>query len=70
MSNQTEDGWYPECCECESGNLGKVYCEDCYKDALKEQIKRFRKWAEKEGVLITEMGLEKEIKELKEANEK
>ena len=38
MSHQGEDGWYPECSECDMGNLGKVVCIDCY-NKLKEKIK-------------------------------
>lgn len=30
MSNQGEDGWYPECDKCGEGNLGNVYCSECY----------------------------------------
>jgi len=42
MSNQMEDGWYPECDDCGCGNLGKsiTLCEDCLKELLeKEDIK-------------------------------
>ncbi len=32
MSNQSEDGWFPECDNCGCGNLGKIVtlCEDCF----------------------------------------
>lgn len=41
MSNQAEDGWYPECSDCGCGNLGRVYCDDCYEDLNKLWEKRF-----------------------------
>ena len=38
MSNQMEDGWYPECDDCGCGNLAKsiTLCDDCWKK-LKEK---------------------------------
>jgi hypothetical protein len=39
MSNQMEDGWYPECDDCGCGNLveAHTYCGDCFKK-LKQEI--------------------------------
>ena len=35
MSNQSEDGWYPECLNCGCGNLGSdVICEECYEKKI------------------------------------
>ena len=37
MSHQGEEGWYPECIVCNSGNLGsEVVCKDCYNKLKKE----------------------------------
>lgn len=36
MSNQGEEGWYPECMGCGDGNLGSdTYCNECYEKANK-----------------------------------
>jgi len=42
MSNQGEDGWYPECDKCGCGNLGTAYCDECY-DELKKKIIELKK---------------------------
>ncbi len=42
MSDQSEDGWYPECEECCCGNLGKVVCIDCY-NKLKKELEKWKK---------------------------
>lgn len=39
MSNQSKEGWYPECEICECGNLEKVICWDCYQKRKKEIFK-------------------------------
>ena len=36
MSNQGEDGWYPECSVCQCGNLKGVVCLDCYVQVKKQ----------------------------------
>ena len=43
MSNQSEDGWYPECEMCGCGNLGKVVCWDCYDKEVKHWMECNRK---------------------------
>lgn len=38
MSNQSEDGWYPECDDCGDGNLGEsfTFCKDCWEKLKKK----------------------------------
>lgn len=38
MSNQSEDGWYPECSDCGCGNLGKsiTLCDECWEKFKKK----------------------------------
>jgi len=51
MSNQMESGWYPECSECECGNLGAgaiTLCSRCKKkyislEWLEKEIDRMKK---------------------------
>ena len=46
MSNQSEDGWYPECDECFCGNLGKVVCISCWNKRNAEVKKAIEEWFE------------------------
>jgi len=48
MSNQSEDGWYPECCFCGMANLGsEVVCKSCYNKARAEQDKKVKELKDK-----------------------
>ncbi len=42
MSQQGEDGWYPECEICKCGHLDKVVCMDCYKKMNENYIHKDR----------------------------
>lgn len=44
MSNQGDDGWYPECSKCGCGNLGcDVVCSRCHKEIVSKLKKTIRK---------------------------
>ena len=45
MSNQMEEGWYPECDDCGCGNLyGSVtICEDCLKNMTTKDFIKLKK---------------------------
>lgn len=44
MSNQGEDGWYPECKDCGCGNLGSdVFCSGCHQKEIDKAIEEERK---------------------------
>ena len=38
MSNQSEEGWYPECNKCGDGNLVEsiTFCKDCWEEFKKK----------------------------------
>lgn len=43
MSHQAEDGWYPECYECDMGNLScEVICLDCHKKIVRKLKRKIR----------------------------
>jgi len=47
MSNQGEEGWYPECIVCDMGNLGNVVCEQCYMNKTSNKTKGKERISEK-----------------------